>query len=238
MEISIDQFKKEVDALDKKIKDDFKEKETPKRKLIEDGIVNLEEYYNSPIKIMWVLKEPYDDKENGGGGWSITKDLNDNRALGKKNDSPNTWHPIIYSTYGILNNFLKIEKMPQIPNNTSMSLVLRKIAFINIQKLPARPNTNDASLKKAYSNNKEINKKLLLKQISIYRPDIVIGGKTLHLLKDDLQITNENELSFGHFTKEKKLFINTFHPNQRKISRADYVNKIITRAEEWKSCYS
>ena len=234
MNISLDELKKEVEVLDNEIGKYFKKYETPHRRLITDGIVNLCEYYNSHIKIMWILKEPYCDKQYGGGGWSIIKDLNEKRALGKKSDSQSTWHPIIYSSYGILNNFMNYEKMPKLSENLSLSLVLRQIAFINIQKLPAATRTSSATLKRNYETNKEI----LLQQIKTYRPDIIIGGKTLHLFKDDLHIAKNDELKFGHFAKNKQLFINTFHPAQTTVSREEYVNKIIERVQDWKEVYS
>lgn len=234
MNISLDELKKEVGALDNEIGKHFKKYETPQRLLITDGIVNLCEYYNSPIKIMWILKEPYCDKQNGGGGWSIIKDLNEERALGKKCDSQGTWHPIIYSSHGILNNFMNYEKMPKLSDNLALSIVLRQIAFINIQKLPAATRTNNTTLKRSYETNKEI----LLQQIKTYRPDIIIGGKTLHLFKQDLHITKNDELKYGHFAKDRQLFINTFHPAQTTISRGEYVNKIIERVKDWKEVFS
>jgi hypothetical protein len=230
MNVILEQFQKEVSALNADIKEHFQKFETAQRELITDGIVNIKEYYDSPIKIMWLLKEPYCDKKNGGGGWSMTAGLNTNRALGKKKDSPGTWHPIIYCSYGILHNYMKFEEIPKIKSNTNVSLILRQIAFVNVQKLPAKTITSDTSLKKSYKEHKEI----LLKQISTYRPHIIIGGGTLDLLKDDLKIETENELEFGHFFKGKQLFINTLHPTQRKIKRNEYINKVIARAESFK----
>lgn len=232
MKISIEEFKKEISALNSEIRKHFKQFEKPNQQLMNDGIVNVSEYYNSPIKIMWILKEPYDKEDNDGGGWSMSEALNKGK-LGNGKDA-STWQPIIYSTYGILNNYVKYEKMPKITDMKNMNLILRNIAFVNVQKLPAKTRTSDAALKNAYQKNKEI----LLEQIATYRPDIIIGGKTLHLFKDDLKITKENELKFGHFSKDKTLFINTFHPAQTKITKSEYVNKIIERAETWKGIYS
>ena len=234
MNISLEQLKVNVSLLDKDIKKHFKIEEQNNRQLITDGIVNLEEYYNSHIKIMWILKEPYCDKNNGGGGWSLIKNLNDERAIGKKTDCQSTWHPISYTTYGILNEFVKFEKMPTIAANKLIQMSLRKIAFINVQKLPGLTRTSDAQLKKYYNNNKEI----LLRQIEVYQPDIIIGGKTLQLLKPDLNISKKEELKLGHFAKGKQLFINTLHPAQTKISRAEYVNTIVERAKQYKNIYS
>ncbi len=240
MNISKEQLKEEVKELDIEISKHFKDtsnpskshlKETPNRGLIRDGIVNIDEYYNSQIKIMWVLKEPYDIE--GNGFWSMQEGLNGDRARGEKADSQSTWHPIIYSTYGILNNYTRLEKIPVIGKQKGISGVLRQIAYINVQKLPAKTRTNDTALKIAYDENKGI----LIKQINTYKPDIIIGGRTLHLFKKDLNINDADLLEAGHFTKENRIYINTLHPAQTKIKRAEYVNKIIERAEQWKDIY-
>ncbi|TAE18620.1 MAG: hypothetical protein EAY72_00530 [Bacteroidetes bacterium] len=232
MKTTIDEFKKEVAAINSLVKKHFKQFEKPNQLLMTDGVVNIEEYYKSPIKIMWILKEPYDREDNDGGGWSMSEALN-NGKLGNGKDS-STWQPIIYSTYGILNNYMKYEKMPKLSETKDMNLILRQIAFINVQKLPAKTRTSASSLKNAYQQNKEI----LLAQIATYKPDIIIGGKTLHLFKQDLKITQDNELKFGHFSKDKTLFINTFHPAQTKITKSEYVNTIIERAKQYKHIYA
>ena len=46
-------------------------------KPIKDGIYSAEKYLSAPLRLMWVLKEPYDEVDNGiagGGGWSIPTD--------------------------------------------------------------------------------------------------------------------------------------------------------------------
>lgn len=232
MKISLEQFKKEVSATNSAIINHYKPFEKPNRQLVHDGIVNLEKYYNSPIRIMWILKEPYDNKQNEGGGWSLAHSLNKGK-LGKGRDA-GTWQPIIYTTYGILNNYTKFENMPKIGTTNDMSLIMQNTAFINVQKLPAKTRTSNVSLKDAYIRNKEI----LINQISTYRPHIVIGGKTLHLFKDDLKISKDDELEFGHFSKDRILFINTYHPAQTKIKKSEYVNLIVERAKNWKYIYS
>ena len=98
--------------------------------------------------------------------------------------------------------------------------------------MPGGTSTSETTLKNGYLKNKTI----LLKQLFTYDPDIIIGGKTLHLFKEDLNIKKEEELEFGHFFNKKKLFINTKHPARKKTS--EYVNKIIERAETWKRIYS
>jgi hypothetical protein len=233
MQITLDVFRTEVNQLHQSIVDYYRKKESTNQKLITDGVVDVGEYYNAPIRILWMLKEPYCDKLDGGGLWSMTDGLNV-RASGTKKDSQGTWHPIIYSTWGILNNFMPYEEMPKIDSYPQLNAVLKQIAFVNVQKMPAGTRTNNRDIQEAFKENKE----LLLQQIHTYRPHIVIGGNTLHLFKKCLNIGPEDELSFGHFTKDRRLYINTMHPAQTKISRAEYVNKIIQRAKDWKALYS
>jgi hypothetical protein len=221
-------------ALDIKIRNHFKPFEGPNKLLITDGIVNMDQYFNSPIKIMWILKEPYDLGNSLGGGWCMREGLNGKRANGENKDSHTTWHPITYVTYGILNNYCRYEKMPKINADVSMNSYLRKIAFINVNKLPANTTTNSRLLSSTYQMNKEI----LIEQINTYKPNIVIGGSTLHLLKKDLQIRKEQELDYGHFHKDGIVFIDAKHPGQRTKTRDEYVNRIIYRAEGYKHFYT
>lgn len=233
MQITKEQFKAEVGHINNLINSHFRHFETPLKKMMNDGIVNIDEYYSSEIKIMWILKEPYDSNENGmSGGWSMTDAL-DKDELGKRRDSK-TWNNIILASFGILNGFERVKKIKESYNYDEVRSVLKKIVFINVKKIPGATTTANSTLIKAYNENKGI----LLNQISTYRPNIIIGGKTLHLFKGDLKIEEKNQLDSGHFFLENQLFINTLHPGQRKLSSEVYVNKIIERAEQWKEIYS
>ena len=46
-------------------------------KPIFDGVVDESRFSAASIKILWVLKEPWEKLPNGirGGGWSVTRDL-------------------------------------------------------------------------------------------------------------------------------------------------------------------
>jgi hypothetical protein len=234
LKLSIDQFKSEVELLQQDIRTVLRKRETPKRQLIEDGIVNLEEYYHAPVRVLWVLKEPYCDKNGGGGGWSMSHGLNTQRALGKDHGAWQTWHPITYATYGLLNGFVPFDNIPDIHKDPKVWLSLRKMAFINYQKLPAKVRTNEAELRKQVS---EEERKLVVRQIQTYRPHIVIGGRTLHLLMKDLGITKDHDLAYGHFQRDGTLFLNTYHPAQTKQTMQHYVDKIILRAKQWQGIY-
>ena len=216
-------FSNEVKQLDTKIKNYYKKHSVDGKKPIWDGIVNNEEYFKSPIKILWILKEPY-----SGGGRTMLEDLNSNRAEGNKKDSHTTWHPIIYVSHGILNNFEQYDSMPKIQADKTICNALKKIAFINVQKTPATTRTNPTDISQAYDRHK----KILIRQLEVYQPNIVIGANTLHLFVKDLKLTQENKFKH-HWTKQGTLFIKTYHPGQTVLKRDEYVNRIINVSKVW-----
>ena len=62
---------------------------------IADGVNDIEAYLDSHPRVMWVLKEPYDDftKENSpwGGGWNICDVFNEDYA----------WKNYLVGRYGL-----------------------------------------------------------------------------------------------------------------------------------------
>lgn len=210
------EFKNEIDSLEQEIFEFYNSKNEIKRKLISDGIVNIEEYYNSNIKIMWILKEPRDGKNSTGGGWSIVENLKDVRSKGLNKDSPQTFLPIIYTTFALLNDIKNYSQLETKKVYTDYSKCLNNIAYINIQKLPANSNSKNKEVEKAY----EVDKEIILKQIQAINPDVIIscvGNNIFMNLKKDLNIEFVN----------KKKFINSYHPAQISIKRTEYVNRIL-----------
>ncbi len=84
------------------------------------GLYSAEKYLDSPIRLMWVLKEPYDDCEDGkpvGGDWSITRDLFNDPMRWSSNKSGKM---VIYATYGIFNQ-MKWSEMDYISDKPEMA---------------------------------------------------------------------------------------------------------------------
>lgn len=206
-------------------------------KPIVDGIVNIELYQKAKFKILWILKEPYDDIEDdkpSGGGWHFCKHfLSTDDFLHRIGRSRKTWHPIIYTCFGILNDFMKFDEMSWIRNKPEMARIIRHIAVINVNKLPGFTRTyNYGNISSAYQEHNNI----LLKQIEVYNPDIIIGGSTLPLFYSDLQINSESLIKNGsllYTIKANKLFIQAYHPAQTQIQQEQYVNDIINTTELW-----
>ena len=74
-------------------------------KPILDGVHDVSKYLESPIKVMWIMKEAYDDSDENGnrGGWSIFDILDENKPI------PQSWYNIIYVTYGIFKKWETID---------------------------------------------------------------------------------------------------------------------------------
>ena len=238
--MNITDFKKEIENMKIEIVKKVSEPHN-NRYPITDGAVNIENYYNSPIKITWLLKEPYDDVNGEGGGWDYSELLNKNSVYEDffgTHSSRATWHPIIYTSYGILHNFMLWNDMDYIRDDKDMSFIVREIAIINTQKLPA--------INMTYSNNDDISfafdkyKDILKTQIEILNPDIIIGGSTMYLYGPLFDIKEEDAFykeSNKYFFKNNKIYIDAFHPAQRSIKRKVYIDDIILAAKEWYEKY-
>ncbi|MGB4776142.1 MAG: hypothetical protein WBP45_13265 [Daejeonella sp.] len=232
-----------LEALDKKckeIEDLIRKNYVDENNLCEpiiDGIVNIEKYIQSNFRILWILKEPYDDVEDGlpsGGGWHLSKDFLEADGFYKRiGQSRSTWHPIIYTSYGILNDFIQYDSMDYIRDDENMAEIVRNVAFINVKKTPGLTRTYDNGvIWNAYSKHKHI----LLKQIETYNPDIIIGGSTMPMFFDDLEIRDKqkNNGSVDFAIHNYRLFIHAYHPAQTKITRDKYVDDIINTVKLWK----
>ena len=171
---SVEDFKSKCEQIEQEICDayiDINGKAEP----IVDGIVDIDKYLETEPKILWILKEPYDDVEDGlasGGGWHFSKDfLAKDDFYKRMGRSRVTWHPVIYVSYGILNSFRDYNDMDYIRDDQTMADVIKQIAVINVKKLPGLKQTkNFGPIKSAYLKHKE----LLHKQIELYNPDIII----------------------------------------------------------------
>ncbi len=199
---------------------------TPELKAIPDGIYDAEKYLSSSPRILWILKEPYDDftpvGKPCGGGWSLYEAYDNEDAWKNR-----TWQPMIYISYGILNH-LKWEDMSYIRGDISMVDVLKQIAYINVSKMPALKQTIDSDLYEYYT----IWRSILLKQIEVYDPQIIIFGNTFKFFKDDLignfvEPTKKIDGVVHIYKKERTMFFDAYHPNQKAVGRGIYVNSII-----------
>lgn len=211
----------------------------PDIKPISDGIVNIEEYLQSKYRILWILKESNDVRNGKGGGWKLNVSMNEDMKDWKEKSrtGKTTFKRIILTTYGIENNFMQMEDIPNI-NTLDVFTSIKQIALINVKKIPGGSSSFGKQIALAYKENRHI----LLKQIELYNPNIIIGGNTLQYFIKDLAVQNELKKKIGnryYYPEEKKLFIAAYHPNVRPktISEKDYCNQIINAVKDWEENY-
>lgn len=206
---------------------------------IYDGIYSAEKYLSAPLRLMWVLKEPYDDAdENGnpcGGGWSISKDLFKNPADYASGGF--SAKMVTRLSYCLLNG-KKFAESQDLNGNPEIAAVLQNIAYINISKMPAGTTTNDATLPDKYN----VWKTILLKQIELYFPDIIIFGNTFNYFASDLFDGNSAKTNFKFgmakgYRWNKSLLISAYHPGfpKNEETQDNYASEIIKIVNTWKS---
>lgn len=140
--------------------------------LIEDGVVNLENYRG----ILFLLKEAY-AKEQKFGEWNLVANLAEKGPWGM-------WNRVCEWTHGIENTIAdKVEPFHDFSDEKKYR-ALSHLAVINVKKINGSSMSNDDDLKKYVEDNK----KLLRREIESAQPQIIICGNTFHYLKSIFDI--------------------------------------------------
>lgn len=197
---------------------------------IEDGIICPKKFGNHPkskLRVLWILKEANDPD---GGGWSLKDFLatrvDESEGLFHYSLWAATFGLVIKVSYGLLNGFIDYDKIEK--DLKKASEILDYIAVINIKKVPGGSRASLAQIAE------EINPQVILKQINEINPDIVIGGNTLWILaKNNLFLESKDlsQESWGLF-KNKRLWVNAYHPNNTTVTHEEYYSQIINLAKK------
>lgn len=196
---------------------------------ITDGVCDFEGYLMSNPKVMWILKEPNGQKEDGSlekGGWSIPgwsfKD--DIEGVAKQK----TWQIIIYVMFGYLHGY-KCKDMDYIRDNHQMAKVLQNIAYINVSKMPGYNTSSDSVIEQYYTQWKPI----LNLQIETYSPDIIIFGNTFkHFKKDFKELKKIYNFPnwIDVYKSGNRLLFDAYHPSRK---GQEYVDTLISALEKY-----
>ena len=152
--------------VEKKIVDPSK-----RRSPILDGVVDPETYVNSARRILWFLREPYDERENGkasGGEWSLVDWIKEDLVRASR---IKTYQAIGYITHGVLDSIHDWDEMDWISESEKIRSRLLSIALINSSKLPGLTTSNPGVIGSAYRDHREI----LLDQVLSFCPDLIFA---------------------------------------------------------------
>lgn len=196
-----------------------------------DGVCDPERYLKSKIKVMWILKEAYDDFDKNdnpiGGGWKIYQSWDQDPLKASKSS---TWQPIMYVLRALAENN-KWDDIAWIWDEREEYLeYLKSCAYINVNKMPGDLTSGDLS--KEFEDWKEI----ISKQIKLYDPNIIIFGNTYKYFQNEDYICSAIETKgvpgavrayITNVNGKKIILIDAYHPNQRSLTRQHYVDSIL-----------
>jgi len=193
---------------------------------ITDGVVDIQKYLACSPRILWILKEPYDEITEGKpsrGGWSLTDELQKGLTNNK-----GTYPMMAYITYAIFNGFPQYSEIDLPTDNPDVAHALDRIAYINVSKFPGQKTSNPKYIEGAYCKMRDI----LRQQIDGLAPDVIIGGNTLQLFFKDFGLTEEmfdGNSSTGFLHKDGRLYIHAYHPGQwATVTKNVYFDDIIS----------
>lgn len=203
------------------------------RTAIKDGIVNVDKYLASDLKIMWILKEVNSPDDEDWDMRDVLKNLKSECGTKVKTGWASTFNSIIYTTYGILNKKFK-QDIPKTDEDPQIIDVLNNIAFVNVKKV-------SGGAKAIHNKLEDFHKKhgkILKKQIEVFNPDVIICGNILEIIDDfgnDYENIKENGMVF--YSSSKHIIIDAYHPNNSTVSHEDYCDTIVKNVLDWKTNY-
>jgi hypothetical protein len=192
--------------------------------VITDGVIDPETYLSAPLRIMWFLKEPYCDGQNGGGGWCLVRDHF--RAKPAASLGHHTFHPIIYLTHALLTGEHNWEKIPWVRDMSEeeAKAAIHSIAFINAKKLPGVTSGTDSGLVTHWFN---LGREVIDAQIRAYAPQVIFGCQP-HIpqifaeagLSYDNGINSAGSADYAWI--DGRLYVHVYHPGNRRVKKRTY----------------
>jgi hypothetical protein len=201
-----------------------------------DGVCDIEKYCSSSPKIMWILKEGYDNyDENGalGGGFDVYGDWKNPEKFDNVMEIK-TWRPMMYIMNGIASGE-KWDDMDWVWDDPNMLALLAGSAYINASKMPGF--TRSGNMYDKFNQWKEI----VLEQIDAYEPDVIIFGGTLDLLWET-EVCDCGEahvlegiakIADAYKNKKGQILIDAYHPGQTKLKQSVYVDSIVSLVRKY-----
>ncbi len=142
-----------------------------------------------------------------------------------------TYGKVAQVSYGLINGIVAFNDLPPL---NDLKTELRKISVINTNKMRGgKSSSSHKQLKARYQEFKEV----LLEQLECLEPDIVIGGNVLaSFYAKDLnlgeKVVNINGMLV--YKKNKKLYLDAYHPAYWPKSRESYYNEIMRAVREYR----
>ncbi len=194
---------------------------------IYDGVADFDGYLASDPKVMFVLKEPYDDirtNDTGiavpyGGGWDLPELFLKHSAA--KTWPVKTWQRIIYAMYGFQYG-LHYNDMDYISNDPEMGNVLLSVCWVNLSKMPGFATSSNGQWRKDFRENWS---DIFEYQVKCYEPDVIVFGNTFSEVRDRFPEECYNRepvyapdgrlVINKYYIEDGRLIVDAYHPGAR-----------------------
>ena len=203
-----------------------------------DGVAYPEIYLGAKRKVMWVLKNSYDDSDEDGNPVSDGQDIRDwfcDEAL-ELAAHKQIFVKMALASYCIQTDIPYSEEL--LSDKAKIMQALKAIALVDLSKLPGGKTISDKELKKEFSYFQNI----VSAQIDLYKPDVVIFGNTLHLCHQLFPGLNYSETDEVYESDGNCLvrsfsdslnnctYIEAYHPSYP-LSYEDFAGTIVNAAQ-------
>ena len=176
---------------------------------ISDGVVDSEAWGKTTHKVLFVLKEAYDEKRTEGT-WDLSTLIRRRKVSGR------TLKPMAQWAYGV-QQVLKHQRISEFrEKGQEVEKALMSSAVLNLKK-------SGGANKSSYKNLQNYVEKdwdLIARQIEIIRPDIVICGKTWSLLSN--MIEEKSRVSDQVARVNGIPYVSFWHPANRASNKMCY----------------
>jgi hypothetical protein len=204
----------------------FTEWKKTRPNFIPDGIINEKGYLNSPLKVLYILKDV-----NGGEGWDLRKYVDGGGRAKTLNNIARWQYAIEHFKEDI--PFSKVDNISQ----SFREKHLKNIAIINLKKEPGGPEAiNDQIWTYSWDD-----KSFIVKQIVLYKPDVVICCGTGEMVRKRELITPFKKWNWSlsnsgvEYYKNEILILKFVHPQQRKFTKKKLFNMFLETIRELKN---
>ena len=149
---------------------------------VSDGLVDPEEYFSEPVKIVYLAKQARDEQQEYD--WDLCSGL----AIGGKSNNHvwKNWGRVARWICDIIEGPKEWKEIEYL-DLPSRAKWLRKIGVVNLMKI-ASPNVTTYKVLKEYT---KIHGRFAFQQLELYRPDYIICGGTADLVHKYVFMDNE-----------------------------------------------
>lgn len=148
-----------------------------------DGIIDYHNWHNYDLKLLFFAKEAYCDENTLE--WDYTEEFRESKGnLSPKKSKPffNRLREWTYTIDAAMHGKATINPQDFISNQAKCSELILSSAIINLKKINGKSSSSDKELRQITIDHRE----LLLRQISLIKPNIIIVCGTFGIIKDIL----------------------------------------------------